>query len=87
MTTDCLAQTVRTILLNDWDPIGVAGIHQAADEYDRYVGPIARMIAAGSSIPELAKHLVEIEVGAMGLKGDQGRARIVAAKLRNLTQD
>jgi hypothetical protein len=26
MTTDHLKQTVRAILLNDWDPIGIAGV-------------------------------------------------------------
>ena len=27
---------VREILLRDWDPIGVSGIPEAADEYDTY---------------------------------------------------
>ena len=75
---------VRAILLNDWDPIGVAGVREAADEYDSYAAAIARMIVAGASISELANHLVEIESGEMGLKGDQHQACVVAAKLRSL---
>lgn len=86
MSIDPIEKTVRAILLNDWDPIGVAGIPEAADEYDSYAAPIARMIVAGNSISELANHLLENEVDAMGLKGDQDRARIVAAKLRSLAQ-
>jgi hypothetical protein len=86
MPIDRIEKMVRVILLNDWDPIGVAGIAQAADEYDHYAAPIARMIAAGSSISELAEHLVRIEIDMMGLKGNQDRARIVAAKLRGLMQ-
>ena len=86
MPIDRIEKMVRTILLNDWDPIGVAGVHEAADEYDCYAAPIARMIVAENSISSLADYLIGIEVGAMGLKGDQSRARIVAAKLRSLTQ-
>lgn len=72
---------VRVILLKDWDPIGVADVAQAADEYDSYAPPIARMIAAGRSISELTEHLVGIEVDMMGLGGDHDRARAVAVKL------
>ena len=86
MSIDRIEKRVRAVLLNDCDPIGVAGIPQAADEYDTYAAPIARMIVAGNSISELANHLVEIEVDAMGLKGDQDRARIVATKLLSLAR-
>ena len=86
MSIDRIEKMVRAILLNDWDPIGVAGVDEAADEYDSYAAPIARMIVVGASISDLANHLVEIEAGAMGLKGDQDRARVVAAKLRSLAQ-
>jgi hypothetical protein len=87
MTIDRLTDKVRTILLNDWDPIGVAGIPEAADEYDRYAAPIERMIAAGSPISELAEHLVGIEVDMMGLGGNPERARVVAAKLKRITRE
>jgi hypothetical protein len=32
-------QTIRTALMQHWDPISVAHIPEAADEYDSYVGP------------------------------------------------
>lgn len=86
MTADRLVESVRTILLNNWDPIGVAGVREAADEYDIYAAPIARMIVAGASISELARHLVEIEIDAMGLEGNQDRVHIVATKLLGLAQ-
>ena len=35
---------IRRILLNDWDPIGVADIAEAQDEYDSYVGKIYGML-------------------------------------------
>lgn len=84
MTTDRVTHKVRAILLNDWDPIGIAGVPQAADEYDRYAGHLAQMVVAGSSILELSEHLVRIEVDDMGLRGNHDRARSVAAKLRSI---
>jgi len=86
-TTDSIARKVRAILLNDWDPIGIAAIPQAADEYDRYVGHLAQMVVAGSPISDLSDHLIRIEVKDMGLKGNHDRARAVAAKLRNVERD
>jgi hypothetical protein len=86
MTTDRIRQMVRAILLNDWDPIGIAGVPQAADEYDRYVADVAQMVVAGSSISDLSKHLVRIEIETMGLNGDHDRARSVAGKLRNVAR-
>jgi hypothetical protein len=87
MTTDRLRQMVQAILVHDWDPIGVAGVPQAADEYDRYVAPVAQMVVAGSSILDLSRHLIRIEVENMGLRGDQDRALSVAAKLRSVARE
>ena len=68
-------------------PIGIAGVPQAADEYDRYVGQVAQMVEAGSSISDLSEHLVRIEVDDMGLRGNHDRARSVAAKLRSIAHE
>jgi hypothetical protein len=87
MTTDRVTHKVRAILLNDWDPIGIAGVPQAADEYDRYVGQLAQMVEAGSSISDLSEHLVRIEVDDMGLRGNHDRARSVAAKLKSIARE
>jgi hypothetical protein len=35
---------VREILMREWDPIGVSGVPEAADEYDRYVGTVYVML-------------------------------------------
>ena len=87
MTTDRVTHRVRAILLNDWDPIGIAGVPQAADEYDRYVGHLAQMVVAGNSISDLSDHLIRMEVEDMGLGGNHARARAVAAKLRSVERD
>ena len=38
---------LRRILMG-WDPIGVAGMPQAADEYDCLMGPLLRMLHEGA---------------------------------------
>lgn len=79
-----LYKQIRTVLLTDWDPIGIRDVPQASDEYDAYVAPVAKMLAAGKSSSELSKYLTGIEIDAMGLAGDPARARSVADKLLRL---
>jgi hypothetical protein len=76
-----LFENVKRVLMHDWDPIGIRDVPQAQDEYDDYARQIARMLAAGISIADLSKDLLEIETGSMGLPGDSGRANAVARKL------
>jgi hypothetical protein len=40
---------IRSVLMDDWDPIGVQGVPEAADEYDSYVMPIYCFGSAGMS--------------------------------------
>jgi hypothetical protein len=35
-----LHETVKTILLNEWDPIGISEFEEANDEHNAYVTPI-----------------------------------------------
>ena len=58
---------IRSILLTDWDPIGVGEIPEAADEYDGYVGGIYRLLNAHASVDDVARHLHEIVISSIGL--------------------
>ena len=77
-------ESVRQVLLQDWDPIGVRDIPQAGNEYDAYASPIAAKLTAKISMADLSKHLLEIETQSMGLAGNPERALVVAQKLRAL---
>ncbi len=33
-----IQETIRDVLVHDWDPVGVGGVPEAQDEYDSYVG-------------------------------------------------
>jgi hypothetical protein len=58
---------VRRILMAEWDPIGVDGIPEAADEYDSYVGVVGQMLRDGTTDEELARYLADIRENYMGL--------------------
>lgn len=59
---------VRDILMREWDPIGVAGIPEASDEYDAYVGEVYVMsMDHRATSAEIAEYLFDIATGHMGL--------------------
>jgi hypothetical protein len=59
---------IRTILLDEWDPIGIGEMPDAQDEYDRYVGQVYRKIADGAGSFPIAQLLTRIEFDRMGLR-------------------
>ena len=63
------ARELRRILMEEWDPIGVRGFPEAADEYDGYLGPLAARLGEGASAEAIAEYLTEIEEDRMGLGG------------------
>jgi hypothetical protein len=72
---------IRQILLGDWDPIGVADVPEAQDEYDSYIpGLYARLIRHVSQ-QELFDHLWQIETQHMGLAANHSKTEAVAQKL------
>jgi hypothetical protein len=59
---------VREILMRDWDPIGVAAMPEAADEYARYADRAYVMLMDEHATAEaIAAYLFEIATIRMGL--------------------
>ena len=57
--------------MREWDPIGVAGIEDAVDEYDTYVSRVYVMLMDERANAEaIAAYLFEIATGHMGLSTD-----------------
>lgn len=73
--------TIREILLNSWDPIGVNGGPEAIDEYDSYIPRIWRLVSSGASIAEIVAELQRIQTDEMGLAANPRRAEQVARAL------
>jgi hypothetical protein len=76
-------ESIREILLREWDPIGVRDIPEAQDEYDGYVGGVYRLLANGASVEEIAAHLASIQRDSMGISSDAATLVPVARRLRN----
>jgi hypothetical protein len=84
------ARDLRRILMDEWDPIGVRGVPEAADEYDTYVGQIGRRLREGAPAEEIAAYLTWVEEEWMGV-GRSAAARssnnALAARLRTWYAD
>lgn len=79
-----IQDSIRQVLIEDWDPIGVRGVPEASDEYDSYIARLYRILIGSRSIPEIVDCLARIEREEMGVatSGDvRGR---VAEKLLGL---
>ncbi len=63
-------EELKGLLLNDWDPIGVAGIPEAVDEYDSYALHLHGMLAAGTTAEAVAEYLNWVVTARMELTGN-----------------
>ncbi len=81
---DAKLRMVKLILHWVWDPIGVRGIEEAADEYDSYAVPVFELLERRSPSQEIAAYLTYIESERMELKPHRDRADEVAILLMEL---
>lgn len=58
---------IESVLLRDWDPIGVADVPEAQDEYRSYVWPVYDIALKTRSPEAIAEFLSQTERKAMGL--------------------
>ncbi|MDB5623285.1 MAG: hypothetical protein JWR39_1848 [Devosia sp.] len=77
-------QSIRTLLLAEWDPIGVREEAAAQDEYDRYLPTILGLLQRHTSASVLAKYLGDVATMEMGLVGVEQRDRATAESLLRL---
>lgn len=58
-----------------WDPIGVAAVPAARDEYDSYLPDVFRLVSSYADPAAIVEHLVGLERDVFAGDGDAGRAR------------
>jgi hypothetical protein len=58
---------IRKVLMNEWDPIGVADIPEAQDEYDSYIPQVITLLLKSATPEEIAEYLSTVEAREMGL--------------------
>jgi len=71
-------EAIRLVLLREWDPIGVANVPQAQDEYDSYVSQIHGFLIRHEPRHKLVDFLWWAETEHMGLYGNRQRTEKVA---------
>ena len=57
-------------LLMEWDPIGVSGVPEAADEYDCMIGPLMHRLLDGADARSLADWISPERISHFGLSPD-----------------
>jgi hypothetical protein len=62
-----VSRRVGEILHYVWDPIGIARMAEARDEYDAYVPTVTGMLMRGAEKKEIATFLTYTSVETMGL--------------------
>ena len=62
-----LIEQVRSILLEDWDPLGVGGMPALADEYDCMLGDIIAGLAVAEGQEAVVGLLAGLERDHLGL--------------------
>ena len=76
-----LYQRADEVMHYVWDPIGIAGVPQARDEYDSYLPQVFSMLIGKTKEVEIAAYLTGIEDERMGLTPSPEKAAQVAAIL------
>jgi hypothetical protein len=78
---------IREVLMGEWDPIGVANIPEAADEYDSYIGEVHGLLVRREPLSKMVDFLRWVETEHMGLAGNRCRTEQVAARLLRLPEE
>lgn len=79
-----IQDSIRKVLIDEWDPIGVRGVPEAVDEYDAYIGRIYRILSGSRSHADIVECLARIERDEMCLSTSEEVRDRVAVKLLRL---
>jgi len=66
ITKDCAAaihESIRGVLIEDWNPIGV---NVPRDEYDSYIAGVYHILSGSRAENELVDFLSQVEIDSMG---------------------
>lgn len=74
-------KTIKKILWEDWDPIGINEAVTAIDEYDSYTPEIYKMLANSADAVTVANYLTHVDTELMGGTANPARDLLVANKL------
>jgi hypothetical protein len=84
MIDDVSLRMIQIVLHWAWDPIGVRGIEEAADEYDMYALQVLEMLEADAPVKRIADYLTGVVRDRMELPVQPDRDNHVSSMLRQL---
>lgn len=80
-----IQESIRQVLLERWDPIGIAEFTGCRDEYDSYIAPLYRILVGSRLENDLIESLRRIEKEEFGVGPSDARLlRPVAVELLQL---
>ena len=78
-----IMDAIRSVLYNDWDPIGIKGLGPD-DEYDDYIGQVYRLLTQRPTVESVARQLLMFEAQDLGLPKRRKVIQDVARKLLDI---
>lgn len=84
MSDDTSLRMIQVALRWAWDPIGVRGIGEAADEYDMYAPRVLEMLKANATVEHIANYLTSVVRDRMELPSLPDRDKDVSSMLQSL---
>jgi len=80
-------QAIRMVLLKEWDPIGVADVAAAQDEYDSYIPTVYKLLIRKSPRHAIIDYLWSVETEHMGLAGSRQTTERVVDRLLKIADE
>jgi hypothetical protein len=84
MSDDTSLRMIQIALRWAWDPIGVRGIDEAADEYDMYAPRLLEMLKVDAPVGHIANYLTGVVRDRMELPAQPERDADVASMLQQM---
>jgi hypothetical protein len=84
MSDDTSLRIIQVALLWAWDPIGVRGIEEAADEYDMYAPRVLEMLKADAPVEQIAAFLTSVVRDRMELPVQPDRDEDLSSMLKQM---
>jgi hypothetical protein len=79
-------EALKSLLLSEWDPLGLNGCEGAERHYDTYALQIFGMLTAAADVATVAKYLNSVVTSELFLTGNIACDRAIAAKAAAIHQ-
>jgi hypothetical protein len=75
-----IQDSIRKVLIEDWDPLGISDVSECGEEYDSYIALIYRILVGSRAGDDLVEALCKIERDEMGVRPANSEVLLAVAK-------